>query len=109
MKNSCPDCDAAAGEVHDDGCAVERCPRCGNQRVSCGCPRRAVSKFQRQPWSGEWPGLAECREFGWWCLRNPRGAGYVPVPEGTPGALEDMNRLATEARWDRDKGRWVLR
>lgn len=34
-------------------------------------------------------------------------AGYDLL--GTPGAMPDLNRLATDARWDRDSARWVLR
>lgn len=45
-------------------------------------------------WSGEWPGKAECRERGWWAVRNPNGPGYTPCSADTPGAIEDLNRLS---------------
>jgi hypothetical protein len=41
-------------------------------------------------WTGEWPGTVACREFGWWVLDTAHG--LIPVPPGTPGATEDLNR-----------------
>jgi hypothetical protein len=31
----CPDCAAAVGERHCDGCDVERCPHCGWSALGC--------------------------------------------------------------------------
>ena len=33
----CHDCNAARGQYHHPGCDMERCPRCGEQLISCGC------------------------------------------------------------------------
>jgi hypothetical protein len=33
----CHDCATALGQLHHLGCDMERCPRCGDQFMSCGC------------------------------------------------------------------------
>ncbi len=33
----CHDCCAIKGELHNEGCDVERCPQCQGQLFSCGC------------------------------------------------------------------------
>ena len=60
----CPDCGASPGEFHQPACDVEQCPYCGGQLLSCDCRRRPPLD-DRMPWTGVWPGVAECRKFGW--------------------------------------------
>lgn len=48
------------------------------------------------PWTGEWPGVLECRERGWYCQdgHGPhyRWGSFCPCPPDAPGAIEDLNR-----------------
>lgn len=105
----CPDCAVAPGACHLDGCDVERCAACGRQRVSCECGRRSDALRQtRLPWTGEWPGVADCRDLGWYCRRAPDG--WQRCEASAPGATEDLNRLATdEARWNVKRHRFETR
>jgi hypothetical protein len=103
MKN-CGDCDAKPGDLHAEGCDIERCPACGGQRISCDC----VTKRKRLPWTGEWPGTAECREFGFYSYFT-RETGWVRCSKDHPEATEDLNRLYTDATWNPKLGRFVLR
>ena len=34
---TCGDCGKPAGQPHDNGCDMERCPDCGWQPITCGC------------------------------------------------------------------------
>src|SRR6266403_1806121 len=39
-KKTCGGCGVKEGQLHDDGCDMERCPECGGQLMSCGCRYR---------------------------------------------------------------------
>lgn len=144
----CIDCSATLGELHQPGCDVETCARCGGQEISCGCiyevcgieqdetmeklhpaifndgpTAEMYAQWDREwdarriPWAGEMHGLAECREFGFWCLWVPSPEPFMPggigkwvtVPAGTPDAMEDRNQLFQRCAWDADVQRWRLR
>lgn len=105
LAKNCPDCGVAPGEQHLVGCDVERCPDCGGQMISCDC--EGDIEMPRLHWTGEWPGVAECREFDWYSKMVP-GRGWVECDKGEPGATEDLNRLAARAVWDKEQGRYIL-
>jgi hypothetical protein len=88
---NCPDCDVAVGTAHIsydyDGCDVARCLVTGLQRLSC----EADHDHGQDVWSGWWPGTLDCEQLGWMI---------------GPG-LPDLNRLYTEAVWDRERCLWV--
>lgn len=117
---SCQDCGAIPGEPHGDGCDTARCLFTGGQRLVCGSlgflgiETPAHDDCGDDVWTGRWPGTDECAEFGWWCLWVPPGPGerygeWRRVGKDHPRAQPNLNRLVTEARWDRGRGRWVLR
>ncbi len=105
-ETACPDCAVRPGKAHDGDCDVARCLETGHQRLSCsGRGHDCGSDL----WTGEWPGDAECREFGWWVQdRCVEGMGWVPCAADAPGATEDLNRLSRDAVWSRERRRWVL-
>ena len=103
LVSACHDCGAKPGELHEKGCDVERCLECGGQRISCDC---TVEHYPRIPWTGEWPGVAECRAFGWYS-KMVRGRGWVRCDKDDPEATEDLNRLCVEAVWDKEEKRYL--
>jgi hypothetical protein len=93
----CPDCHVRPGRYHEPGCDVERCPYCGGQLLTC---LHDPPPDDREPWTGVWPGVQECRELGLWSRPVP-GRGWVPCGPCDPGAGEDLNRLHRDYRWSR--------
>lgn len=112
-KYDCGDCAVPPGTAHEGGCDVARCMATGLQRLSCDQnhpPMTEADPCGVDVWTGEWPGDAECREFGWWVQdRCAEGLGWVPCAPDAPGATEDVNRLQMEAVWDVEAGRWRKR
>lgn len=133
----CHDCGAQPGDLHQLGCDTERCPLCGGQFLSCfhthRCPRcndewvdsecvtdndgwpTVITDDMRLPWTGIWPGVVECREFGWYAYfdpanRHPTNGPWIRCAPDDPRGSEDLNRLHSgEAEWSREQRRFVLR
>lgn len=91
QKSYCPDCGVGVGEQHERGCDVERCSVCGLQRLSCSCDPN-LHDPSKVVWTGEWPGVDECRKRGWYATFD-RASGWKPCDAQTPGATEDLSRL----------------
>ncbi len=73
----------------------------------CGCdPDLLHDDCGDDVWTGTWPGEMECAEFGWWVV--PVGGQFRPMESGEESlAIPDLNRLAVDARWDREQARFV--
>jgi hypothetical protein len=102
----CPDCGVPVGALHILGCDVERCPLCGMQMLGCDCDPKKLRSCSRLRWSGVGPGVAECREWGWFARLVPGSSGWSRCGPEEEGATEDLNRLYAEARWDPERGQW---
>lgn len=104
MSDPCPDCRVAPGDRHQRGCDVARCKECGQQAIAC-----EDHNSEQTSWTGEWPGVQECRELGWWVRWGPP---WTRTTADDPDAWPDLNRLAMGRmqglRWDSDRERWVL-
>lgn len=100
---NCPDCECAIGELHEKGCHYDQCLDCGEKAYSCGC-----DGDERSIWTGVWPpGVAACRELGWFCKRMFPSQVLKPCPADTPNATEDLGRLKAETAWDRVARRFI--
>jgi hypothetical protein len=86
----CPDCGAAIGELHRDGCDVEPCPHCGWQAF--GCAHFDRSDPRRRVWNGKWPGEEDCERLDF----------FINGDQDFP----DLNRLFTDCVWNTDAQRW---
>ncbi len=131
----CSDCGAEIGQPHEHGCDVERCMYTGGQWIGCGrytdehgtplcdCDEhenhdaggytihtcgQAPHDCGSQVWDGVWPGYEECVEYGLYCWFEP-GVGFHGCGPQHPQAGVDLNSLnGGLARWDRERGRFVL-
>lgn len=129
----CGDCGVAPGTAHEVGCDVARCLWTGGQRIQCDggltaeCCRALVEAGKADLaeeleqylgledsdhdcggdiWTGEWPSSADAAALGFWTRWGPPWITCLP---DHPDARPDLNRLVTEARWDRSMGHWVKR
>jgi hypothetical protein len=75
---NCPDCGVAVGIVHQEGCDVARCTKCGEQRLGCSCKRGSGDI-----WTGLWPGTQEAYDNK-----------YVVYDTATGRIVFDLNRAA---------------
>jgi hypothetical protein len=122
VKLACWDCGVPIGQPHDKGCDVARCLFNGGQRLACngGEGHNAIFDVTGIDWAeelhdcgqdihtGQWPGEAECIEFGWYAKFT--AAGWEQCGQDDPDGRPNLNRLHTgEAQWNRETLRWELR
>ncbi|MEU7158537.1 YgjP-like metallopeptidase domain-containing protein [Streptomyces chrestomyceticus] len=98
---ACSACSAAPGTLHADHCDIARCALTGRQRGTCH-PANVCNTI----WTGQYPGVAECAEYGFYYRHGPNG--YEPCNADAPDAHHDLNRLYAECHWDIAAQRMVL-
>lgn len=87
-KENCYDCGVAPGQVHLDGCDIERCTDCEGQRLSCGCPDHADYKKEINTgvaWERTLLVAEEHNLFSKW------DNGWVKCDKDDEGAVHDLN------------------
>ena len=89
-RDTCPDCGVPLGRKHKEWCDVQRCPHCGGQAL--GCVGFDPNDPRREPWTGKWPGEADCERLGF----------FVNGDRDFP----DLDRLFRECDWNRERQRW---
>lgn len=137
IRENCPQCDVSIGQTHTPGCDIEICPFCGAQMLQDKCsyehfginvttmaaehpdiycnglPDDMAEKYEEfvgphlLKWDGVWPGVRECREYGFWS-KWVDGTGWVECSENDPEAGEDLNKLAVLSHWDKEQKRYVV-
>lgn len=114
---NCPDCGVAVGEPHVGGCDIARCLVTGWQDIACGGETHVFKgrwygehegECGEDVWTGYFPGVQECWEYGLYAKLVP-GRGWVPTTEDDPDASEDLNRLVSIYKWDKDLHKYVPR
>ena len=102
-KTKCPKCNVSPNKVHKNGCDVERCASCGDQRffcrTRCTTTGEDAKARPRLPWTGEWPGVQEAHEYGLYAKRSPT-TGWVPCLATDPEATPDLNTLMMKTKWN---------
>lgn len=77
----CHDCGIKEGQIHKEGCDMERCPFCGGQLISCSC---CYDKLGIDVSEGAWAyehGLTEAQERIWLEMLERQGRiPYILVP-----------------------------
>lgn len=96
MLAECPDCGAKPGRPHKDGCDVERCSVCGEQRLGCRCTDHD-KQFAR--WTGLWPGRAEADALGM-SLNTLEASGGAKIFFVKPTFTPDEESPAEDAVYD---------
>lgn len=107
-------CGARVGEKHKKDCDVAVCLATGIQRLMCdGRASHPGEGCGHDVWTGKWPGVQECEDYGWYAIWVDPEPGqqfgrFEACPKDHPGGRPDLNRLMRECRWDRAGQRWVI-
>jgi hypothetical protein len=99
-REACPGCGSGLDELHSQYCDTARCAVTGNQLASCDAFNEIQThECENTKWTGYWPGVQECFEYGLFAWFWPN-VGYVPCGPDHPEAVCDLNALIMNYRWD---------
>lgn len=112
MLRDCNNCGVSPRSQHESGCDTARCQYTGLQEISCSFSSTLNHKIHAHTcipdvWTGRWPGVAECEEYGFWSYFVP--GQWISCDRDHPEAVHDLNRLVLECMWDREQQKWIRR
>jgi hypothetical protein len=96
----CPDCKAAEGRWHKQGCKWEQCPYCGNFLTDCGPCQGWPPLDDRIVWQGCCPWLLACADLG--LFERQVDGQWEPCRAEDPGSQPDVLRFLHHYRWNRE-------
>lgn len=100
---TCHDCGVARGEIHSNGCDVEECETCGNQRIGCSCC--VVCRAHEN--KGTWCVCAECIELARDARQEPDSLidslDLTALDRLLTAAQDEVSRICQE-RWNGGHG-----
>jgi hypothetical protein len=78
---TCHSCGVKEGELHKEGCDMEKCPFCGHQLISCDCAYELLGVDVSEGTLAYEHGLTEEQEKEWGALLRKKGLiPYVQIP-----------------------------
>ncbi len=98
-RETCPGCGTFINEYHSEFCDTARCGITGDQKFSCDTFNEDNHECENTKWSGYWPGVKECFEYGLFSYFVPN-LGFVPCDPEHPNAVCDLNTLLVRYAWD---------
>lgn len=96
----CPHCTLDdKSRMHKQGCPLEQCPACGRHLRKCVCSSSGPdAAMDRLPMPSKDPSYLACEALGWFVKLE--GDVWVQCGADSAGAIPDVSRLYSEARWD---------
>ena len=102
---SCPDCCAAIGTLHKEGCDISRCKIHGRQLFQCLLSQKADDCISTR-FNGYYPGTLEAFERDWYTYLDENKT-WTRCEANHPQAALDINRVMTELVWDSNQEKFI--
>ena len=86
-RHKCHDCGVLEGQIHKDGCDMEKCPFCGGQHISCSCRYKKLGysydeskEYCGLPYKIYSEGLSEKEEIRYFKMIEKIRVSYIVFP-----------------------------